>query len=67
MVTVPPGIGDHTVQVEVFDDGFRENSREVFVLLVSLADESSAGAEVDPLMNATLLVIRDDEGKSLLF
>ena len=37
------------------------------MVLVSLADESSAGAEVDPLMNATLLVIRDDEGKSLLF
>jgi len=33
------------------------------VLLLSLSDESSARAEVDPQMNATLLIIRDDEGK----
>ena len=55
------------MQVEVFDDGIRENSREVFVLLLSLSDESCAEAEVNLQMNATLLIIRDNEGKSLPF
>ena len=65
--TVPSGSDDYIVQVEVFDDGICENSREVFALLLSLSDTSSAGAEVNPQMNATLLIIQDNEGRSLPF
>ena len=55
------------MQVEVLDDGIHENSQEVFVLLLSLLDESCAGAEINPQRNATLVIIRDNESKSLPF
>ena len=53
------------MQIEIFEDNIFE-SHEIFVVLLSLSDNSSQGAEVDFQRNAILLVITDNEHEGKL-
>ena len=64
-LTAPPGDELLTVQIELFDDNIFER-HEIFVVLLSLSENSSQGAQVDFKRSAILLVITDNEHEGKL-